>query len=119
MSYCSTVEELFLNVAVPSSGQISIVTLRRRKKYLEIHVWVPKMNCVCFLGLLQFQRPQHPLSNGAVRVEEDSENEQDQRQRIDREMIPGTHSNIEEHIFEHLPPQLHRGMEGQHTVLIE
>ncbi|KAM9497153.1 patatin-like phospholipase domain-containing protein 2 [Clarias gariepinus] len=61
-------------------------------------------------GLLQFQRPQHPLSNGAVRVEEDSENEQDQRQRIDREMIPGTHSNIEEHIFEHLPPQLHRAL---------
>lgn len=70
------------------------------------------MICVCFSGLVQFQRPQHPLSNGAVRVEEESENddEDNQRHRRETERIPGTHSNAEEHMFEHLPPQLHRGM---------
>ncbi|XP_026774536.3 patatin-like phospholipase domain-containing protein 2 [Pangasianodon hypophthalmus] len=63
-------------------------------------------------GLLQFQQPQQPLSNGGVRVEEDSENEneEDQRHRREREMMPGTHSSVEEHILEHLPPQLHRAL---------
>lgn len=70
------------------------------------------MYCVCFSGLLQFQRPQHPLSNGSVRVEEEAENEleDDQRHRREREMMPGMHSDREEHILERLPPQLHRGI---------
>lgn len=69
------------------------------------------MNWVCSSGLLQFQCPQHPLSNGGMRIEEDSENENDQRHRREREMMPGTQSSGDEHIFEYLPPQLHRGIE--------
>ncbi|GAA6087127.1 patatin-like phospholipase domain-containing protein 2 [Tachysurus ichikawai] len=61
-------------------------------------------------GLLQFQCPQHPLSNGGMRIEEDSENENDQRHRREREMMPGTQSSGDEHIFEYLPPQLHRAL---------
>ncbi|XP_060770452.1 patatin-like phospholipase domain-containing protein 2 isoform X1 [Neoarius graeffei] len=58
-------------------------------------------------GLLQFRRPQHPLSNSNMRVEEDPENENDQRHRGEREMMPGPHSSVEEHGFD-FPPELQR-----------
>lgn len=87
----------------------------------DITVQVSNPNCVRFSGLLHLQRPQPPLSNGVVRVEEDSENEDedDHGRRRDRDTIPGTHSSAEEHIFEYLPPQLHKGIERLDTVLVE
>lgn len=83
----------------------------------EITVHNYNMNWDCSSGLLQFQRPQHPLSNGSMRVEEDSEyeNKDDQRHRREGEMMAGTHSSVEEQIFEHLPPQLHRGIQTTHS----
>lgn len=73
-------------------------------------VQVSNTNRACFSGLLQSQRLQHPLSNGGVMVEEDSEDEDDQRRRRETERLPSTPSSVEEHILEHLPSQLHRGM---------
>ena len=65
----------------------------------------------CFLGLLQFRRPQRPLGNGAVEGDEDSDNEDDEeRHTREEEMHPDAHSGTEEHVFEHLPPRLHRGI---------
>lgn len=62
-------------------------------------------------GLSQFQHPPRPLSNGGMRVAENSENENevDQRQSRERDMMPGT-SSVEEHTLEYLPPQLHRAL---------
>lgn len=62
-------------------------------------------------GLLQYRRPHHPLGNGAVMGEEDSDNEDDEeRHTREGEMHPDADSSIEEHIFEHLPPRLHRAL---------
>ncbi|KAK3526281.1 hypothetical protein QTP70_022686 [Hemibagrus guttatus] len=82
---------------------------------METMCWQGYNDALHFLktnGLLQFQRPQHPLSNGSMRIEEDSEyeNNDDQRHRREGEMMPGTHSSAGEQIFEHLPPQLHRAL---------
>lgn len=54
-------------------------------------------------------------------VDEDSENddEDDGRHRREREIMPGTHSCVEEHMFDHLPPQLHKGTERLDTLLVE
>lgn len=60
--------------------------------------------------MLQYRRPQHPLGNGAVEGEDDSDDEENQKeQEGEGEMDPDTHSGIGEHIFEHLPPKLHKG----------
>ncbi|XP_036432381.1 patatin-like phospholipase domain-containing protein 2 [Colossoma macropomum] len=62
-------------------------------------------------GLLQFRRPHRPLGNGAVEGEEDSDNEDDEEGHTrEEEMHPDAHSGTEEHIFEHLPPRLHRAL---------
>lgn len=49
-----------------------------------------------------------------MRVEEDPENENDQRHRGEREMMPGPHSSVEEHGFD-FPPELQRGIERLHS----
>ncbi|XP_046714859.1 patatin-like phospholipase domain-containing protein 2 isoform X2 [Silurus meridionalis] len=63
-------------------------------------------------GLLQSQGPHHPLSNGSMRVDEDSENESkdDRMHSSGSEMMSGDHSSLEEHVLEHLPPQMHRAL---------
>ncbi|KAG9280776.1 patatin-like phospholipase domain-containing protein 2 [Astyanax mexicanus] len=62
-------------------------------------------------GLLQYRRPHRPLGNGAVMGEEDSDNEdEEERHTREGELHHDAHSNIEEHIFEHLPPRLHRAL---------
>lgn len=58
-------------------------------------------------GLLQSVRPHHPLSNGALRANEDAENK-------DNDERPGemtsAATSMDDHVFEHLPPQLHRAL---------
>ncbi|XP_072528429.1 patatin-like phospholipase domain-containing protein 2 [Salminus brasiliensis] len=62
-------------------------------------------------GLLQYRQPHRPLGDGAVEGEEDSDNEDDEESHTrEGEIHPDAHSGLEEHIFEHLPPRLHRAL---------
>lgn len=114
---------MLIQITAQSRFEVSqdpLVVILILQAWGEITVHVSNMNCVCFSGLSQFQHPPRPLSNGGMRVAEDSENENevDQRQSRERDMMPGT-SSVEEHTLEYLPPQLHRGIERLHTVLME
>ncbi|XP_066525191.1 patatin-like phospholipase domain-containing protein 2 [Hoplias malabaricus] len=62
-------------------------------------------------GLLQFRQPHRPLGNAAVEGQEGSDNEDDEESNTgEGEVYPDAHADIEEHIFEHLPPRLHRAL---------
>lgn len=61
-------------------------------------------------GLLQYRGPHHMLAvaGGEAEEESDSEDDEESENRDDREAQD--HSSIEEHIFEHLPPKVHKAL---------
>ncbi len=60
---------------------------------------------MCVSGLLQYRGPHRMLA--VAGGESDSEDDEESENRDDREAQD--HSSIEEHIFEHLPPRVHKG----------
>ncbi|XP_026883080.2 patatin-like phospholipase domain-containing protein 2 [Electrophorus electricus] len=60
-------------------------------------------------GLLQFRCPHRPLHNSDEEAKQNIENE-DGEERQREELVPDAPSSVEDHIFEHLPPQLHRAL---------
>ncbi|XP_077066223.1 patatin-like phospholipase domain-containing protein 2 [Siphateles boraxobius] len=63
-------------------------------------------------GLLQYRGPHHMLAVAGAGAEEDSDSEDDEESesRDDRETEAQDLSSIEEHIYEHLPPRLHKAL---------
>ncbi|CAM4733914.1 hypothetical protein PO909_021925 [Leuciscus waleckii] len=62
-------------------------------------------------GLLQYRGPHHMLAVAAEAEEDsDSEDDEESESRDDRETEAQDLSSIEEHIYEHLPPRLHKAL---------
>lgn len=67
-------------------------------------------------GLLQYRDPHRMLAIASGGAEDDSDSEDDEghgeesQRRCERGREANDHSSIEEHIFEHLPPQVHKAL---------
>lgn len=77
------------------------------------------------LGLLQYRSPHRMLAIAGVGPEEDFDHEDDDEghdeeslRRDDRGREASIHASIEEHIFEHLPPQVHKG-DNDYMIIVD
>ncbi|XP_030646833.1 patatin-like phospholipase domain-containing protein 2 [Chanos chanos] len=71
-------------------------------------------------GLLQFRGPSRPLGAAGAVGEEDLEDEEDdegereeeeeEHKGTEKQAVLQSQSSLEEHVFEHLPPRLHRAL---------
>ncbi|KTF85909.1 hypothetical protein cypCar_00044584 [Cyprinus carpio] len=65
---------------------------------------------MCVSGLLQYRGPHRMLAVAGGEAEEESDGEEDEESENREDRETQDHSSIEEHIFEHLPPRVHKAL---------